>query len=90
MTPKGRAKRRCGEVIPHFGVGFLELLEQSGAELAEIADGGRPLVGIELLQRVVAFSVKALLDDVLLYADEIGYGCDEFFGIDSHGVSPVG
>ena len=49
-----------------------------------------PLVGIELLQCVVAFSVKALLDDVLLYADEIGYGCDEFFGIDSHGVSPVG
>lgn len=77
------------EIIPHFGVGFLELLEQRGAELAQVTDNGRTLVGIQLLQRVVAFSVKALLDDVLSHADEIGYGCDEFFGIDGHGIASV-
>ena len=46
-------------------------------------------MGIQLLQRVVAFYVKALLDDVLLYTDKIGYGCDEFFGIDGHGIASV-
>ena len=46
-------------------------------------------MGIQFLQRVVAFSVKALLDDVLLYTDEIGYGCDEFFAIDGHGITSL-
>ena len=77
------------EVVPHFGIRFLELLEQRGAELAEIAYDGRALVGIQFLQSVVAFSVEALLDDMLLYADEIGYGCDEFFGIDGHGSASL-
>ena len=77
------------EIIPHFRIGFLELLEQRSAELAEVTDDGRTLVGIQLLQRVVAFSVKALLDDVLSHADEIGYGCDEFFGIDGHGIASL-
>ena len=77
------------EVIPHFSIGFLELLEQRGAELAEITDNGCALMGIQLLQRVVTFCVKALLDDVLFYTNEIGYGCDEFLCIDSHGIASL-
>lgn len=77
------------EIIPHFRVGFLELLEQRGAELAEVTDDGRALMGIQFFQRIVAFSVEALLDDVLLYTNEIGYGCDEFFVIDSHGIASL-
>lgn len=77
------------KIVPHFRIGFLEFLEERGAELAEIADNGRTLVDIQLLQRVMAFSVKALLNDVFSYADEISYGCDEFFGIDGHGIASV-
>jgi len=77
------------EVVPHLRVSFFEFLKQRSAELAEITDNGRTLVGIQFFQRVVAFSVKALLDDVLLHADEIGYGCDEFFGINGHGIASV-
>jgi len=77
------------EIIPHFRIGFLEFLKQRGAELAEIADDSRTLVSIQLLKRVMTFSVEALLNDVLSHADKIGYSCDEFFGIDGHGIASV-
>lgn len=77
------------EVVPHLRVSFLEFLEQRGAELAQVANDGRTLMGIQLLQSVVAFSIEALFNNVLFHADEIGYGCDKFFCIDGHGIASV-